>query len=108
VKLSSKSKLEGKIALITGGNSGIGLANSEEPTLASVWHSVAGSFISDELLKWPADLFALTDVILERLEVYRFVLSPASNTQWPPTRIPNWLKAAKHVRGGGVHGDAAR
>jgi hypothetical protein len=56
VKLSSKSKLEGKIALITGGNSGIGLANSEEPTLASVWHSVAGSFISDELLKWPADV----------------------------------------------------
>jgi hypothetical protein len=97
VKLSSKSKLEGKIALITGGNSGICLTNSEEPTLASVWHSVAGSFISDELLKWPADLFALTDVILERSEVYRFVLSPPTNTQWPPTRIPNWSEAVEQA-----------
>ena len=47
-----------------------------EPTLASTWQGVAGSPIGDELLEWPPDVFALTDVILERAEVYRFVLSP--------------------------------
>jgi hypothetical protein len=41
----------------------------EEPTPASIWHALAGIPITDELLEWPADLFALTDVILERSEV---------------------------------------
>jgi hypothetical protein len=74
-------------------------ANSitEEPTLASTWQAVAGSPITKELLEWPADLFALTEVILERSEVYRFVLSPPSNTEWPPTRIPNWSEAVEQA-----------
>ena len=46
------------------------------PTLASTWQALAGSPIGDELLEWPPDVFALTDVILERAEAYRFVLSP--------------------------------
>jgi hypothetical protein len=48
----------------------------EEPTVASVWHSLAGGPISDEFLEWPADVFALTEVILKRSEVHRFALSP--------------------------------
>jgi hypothetical protein len=48
----------------------------EEPTPASVWYSLAGSSITDKFLDWPADMFALTEVILGRSEVYRFVLSP--------------------------------
>ena len=47
-----------------------------EPTLASTWERIAGSPPGDELLDWPPDVFALTDVILERAEAYRFVLSP--------------------------------
>ena len=47
---------------------------TEEPTPASVWQSVAGGAIDDELLEWPPDLFALTEVLLERSEVYRFAL----------------------------------
>jgi hypothetical protein len=40
----------------------------QEPTPASVWHAVAGTAIGDDLLEWPADLFALTEVILQRSE----------------------------------------
>jgi hypothetical protein len=62
----------------------------EEPTLASTWYSAAGTMITDEFLEWPADLFALTNVILKRSEAYRFVFSPPSGVEWPPTRFRNW------------------
>ena len=65
----------------------------EDATLASTWHTFCGSPITDEFLEWPADLFALTDVILKRSEVYRFVLSPPSGAKWPPDRFPSWSKA---------------
>ena len=66
---------------------------TEEPTLASVWQSVAGAGIGDEVLEWPPDLFALTDVILERSEAYRFALSPPRGARWPPARVPGWPDA---------------
>ena len=69
------------------------IATVEEPTLTSVWHALAGSTIGDELLEWPPDLFALTDVILERSEAYRFALSPPSGAEWPPARIAGWPEA---------------
>ena len=62
----------------------------KEPTVASTWHAVAGSPISDELLDWPADLFAFANVILGRSEAYRFVFSPPPGANWPPTRLPRW------------------
>lgn len=42
----------------------------QEPTPASVWHAVAGTTIGDDLLEWPPDVFALTEVILQRSEGY--------------------------------------
>jgi hypothetical protein len=35
-------------------------------------------------------MFALTEVILGRSEVYRFVLSPPGGLDWPPSRISSW------------------
>jgi hypothetical protein len=67
----------------------------EEPTLASAWYSLAGSSITDEFLGWPADVFALTEIILGRTEVYRFVLSPRRGMDWPPRRISNWSEAVE-------------
>jgi hypothetical protein len=61
-----------------------------EPTPASIWHALAGCPITDEVLNWPADLFALTYVILERSEAYRFVLSPPCGQVWPPKCFPRW------------------
>ena len=46
---------------------------AEEPTPASTWQAVVGRPIRDDLLGWPPDLFALTEVILERSETYRFL-----------------------------------
>src|SRR5262245_13324363 len=49
---------------------------SLEPTAGSVWFGAAVDRITDELLEWPPDLLALTELILTRSEAYRFALSP--------------------------------
>jgi hypothetical protein len=64
-----------------------------EPTLASTWLGVSGTPISDELLEWPPDVFALTDVLLERADAFRFVLSPPPGAVWPPERFTDWGEA---------------
>src|SRR5215471_5748041 len=69
----------------------------EEPTPASTWGAVAGRPITDELLEWPPDLFALTDVVLERSEAYRFLLSPPPGVVWPPGRLPRWSDAVEEA-----------
>jgi hypothetical protein len=68
-----------------------------QPTLASTWMALAGSPIRDELLEWPPDVFALTDVILERAEAYRFVLSPPDGVLWPPGGDESWGDAVKRA-----------
>src|SRR5215831_13773988 len=64
-----------------------------EPTLASAWQAAAATAIGDELLQWPPDLLALTEVILERSEAYRFALSPPAGVHWPPACLPEWPDA---------------
>ena len=66
---------------------------TDEPTAASVWQSVAGTTIEDDLLEWPPDVFALTDTLLERSEAYRFALSPPEGAEWPPPDVPGWSDA---------------
>jgi hypothetical protein len=63
----------------------------EEPTAASAWRALSGSSISDELLAWPPDLFALANVILTDTEAFRFALAPTG--EWPPSRCPVWAHA---------------
>ena len=76
----------------TAGGSSVG-DRLRKPTLASTWEAVAGSPIGDELLEWPPDVFALTDVILEHAEAYRFVLSPPEGVRWPPGGDASWSDA---------------
>ena len=66
-----------------GGDPPAGYGRLGEPTPAHVWHSIAGCPISDELLEWPPDLFALTNVILKRSEAFRYALGPAA-AYWTP------------------------
>ncbi len=63
------------------------------PTPASMWEATTGDPLDDKLLEWPADLFAFTEVILERSEAYRFALSPPGGATWPPGRFPWWPEA---------------
>jgi hypothetical protein len=86
--------LQGRIVSAPAAERG-GDEDGYEPTVASVWHGVAGRPITDDLLDWPPDLFALTDLILERAEVYRFVLSPPIGVQWPPVRFADWPTAVQ-------------
>jgi hypothetical protein len=59
-------------------------ARASEPTIRSTWQPASGRPASDELLGWPADVFALSAVILDRTEAYRFVVSPPPAHHWPP------------------------
>jgi len=45
--------------------------------------------ITDRLLEWPPDVFALANLVLNRAEAFRFALSPAGSTpcSGPPARI---------------------
>jgi hypothetical protein len=84
---------------------------SGRPTLASAWRTVTGNAIGDEVLDWPPDLLALTEVILERSEAYRFALSPPFGAQWPPASLPGWpdavTDAARHWSASAENGPSA-
>ena len=68
-------------------------AAQTELTLASVWETATGATIGDELLEWPPDVFALTDVVLTRSEAHRHALSPPRGLSWPPDHISDRARA---------------
>ena len=67
----------------------------DEPTPTYVWYSMAGVPITDELIEWPPDLFALANVILGRSEAFRFALAPECD--WPPRRLPAWAQVVREA-----------
>ena len=68
------------------------------PTLASTWQGAGGTPITDDLLDWPPDVFALANVILGRSEAFRFALSPIE--KWPPRRHPGWVGLVEEAAAG--------
>jgi hypothetical protein len=62
-------------------------------TLESLWRGATGAAITDDLVDWPPDVFALTEVALERTEAYRFAVSPPAGERWPPAAMPDWASA---------------
>jgi hypothetical protein len=68
-------------------------AARQQPTPASLWQALAGTTIGREVLDWPPDLLAMTEVILQRSEAYRFALSPPGGSTWPPADAPDWPDA---------------
>jgi hypothetical protein len=52
----------------------------------------------EDLVWWPPDIFALTNLVLDHTEGYRFVVAPPRGEHWPP--LPRWnteLRAAAHA-----------
>src|SRR5262245_50869371 len=72
---------------------GLADAGSGLLTLASVWQAISGCGFTDALLAWPPDLFALTNVLLDRSEAFRFALSPPAEERWPPANADDWSDA---------------
>jgi hypothetical protein len=68
-------------------------------TLASAWRAASGTGFTDDLLDWPPDVFAVTNVLLRRSEVFRFALSPPTGARWPPIGTGDW--SARVVDAGG-------
>jgi hypothetical protein len=64
-------------------------------TAASAWHAIAGASITDELLEWPPDVFALANTILAQTEAFRFCLSPVG--EWPPSRYLDWPREVEEA-----------
>jgi hypothetical protein len=69
---------------------GTASVRAARPTIGSAWLTVGGSPVDDDLLGWPPDVFAFTDVILARAQAYRFVVSPPVGQAWPPTGARPW------------------
>jgi hypothetical protein len=42
---------------------------------------------------WPPDVFALTNLVLDHTEAYRFVIAPPAGRRWPP--IPDWNRRVR-------------
>jgi hypothetical protein len=52
----------------------------------------------DELIRWPPDVFALANLVLDHTESYRFVVAPPAGRRWPP--LPDWdarVRLAAHA-----------
>src|SRR6187200_1022315 len=66
---------------------------AERATLASIWQAVSGAGFTHDLLEWPPDVFAVTNVLLGRSEAFRFALSPPAGVRWPPGGAADWSDA---------------
>src|SRR5262249_30326889 len=80
-------------------------------TVGSLWHDVAGRELGDELLERAPDLFAFTDVLLDRSEAYRVAVSPPEGASWPTSEMPDWHRAVADASAGWcawVEGDGTK
>ena len=92
-RIRSTTTTPGRKDGMTGGDERLLFDGVAEPTLASTWLRLTERPIDDDLLQWPPDVFALTDVLLERAEGFRFALSPPAGAVWPPDRFADWGEA---------------
>jgi hypothetical protein len=74
-------------------------------TVRSYLTSFTGEALWDELLRWPPDVFAITNLLLDATESYRFAIAPPAGDRWPPG--PEWnarIRAAgRSWQGAAVH-----
>lgn len=66
-------------------NSGEGRSTSLGPTVDSYFKAFAPAPNWDEIPSWPPDVFAISNLVLDQTEAYRFAVSPHAGRSWPPT-----------------------
>src|SRR5262245_50791094 len=82
---------------------------ADERTVSSYFGAFAPAPAWHELVWWPPDVFALTNLILDHTGAYRFVVAPPRGRRWPP--FPDWTQrvsdAAEAWRdaSSGLHGE---
>ena len=59
-----------------------------ERSVASYFEAFAPAPEWDELVRWPPDVFALANLLLDHTVGYRFVVAPPAGESWPP--LPDW------------------
>jgi len=60
----------------------------DELSVSSFFAAFAPAPDWSELPRWPPDLFALANLVLDNTGAYRFVVAPPPGKRWPP--IPDW------------------
>ena len=60
--------------------------SSDARSLASSFEAFGPAPEWDDILSWPPDVFALTSLVLDHTESYRFVVAPPDRRHWPPLR----------------------
>lgn len=61
---------------------------AQQATIASYFGAFSSTHSWSELCTWPPDVFALTNLVLDHTEAYRFAVSPPPGSHWPP--VPGW------------------
>ena len=59
-----------------------------EQTVAGYFDAFGPAPAWDELVRWPPDVFALANLVLDHTEGYRFVVAPPDGRSWPP--LSDW------------------
>ena len=71
-------------AVVDGG----GASRRAGHSIASYFDAFAPAPAWDDLVSWPPDVFALTNLVLDHTEAYRFVVAPPRGRRWPA--LPEW------------------
>ena len=62
--------------------------DSPEISMAAYFRMFSPGPAWSDLLDWPPDVFAFTNLVLAHTEAYRFAVAPPRGTRWPPN--PDW------------------
>lgn len=57
-------------------------------TVASFFAAFGPAPPWEEIVRWPPDVFALANLVMDHTECYRFVVAPPPGRSWPP--LPDW------------------